>query len=137
MKVLNNNNSEVLNKLVNFFVTSLMEKLQPVLKDSCSIGKLDTGTWENPQIIWGYVEFSPHKNPVEENIDATLSFDIRESFVKMSADICWSDGEVISDFGDYQIEYSSLIDLSEKIQIVYSQIESKMVQKMVEFIRAS
>jgi hypothetical protein len=132
-----NKKSEVLLKLIDCFVASLLDRLQLVLKDSCSTGRISKASWKNPHNICGYVSFSPDRNPENKNIDATLILNTVENFVQMSADICWSDGEMIYDFGEFEIGYSSPEDLSEKIQKIYSQIDDKMFQKMAELITSN
>jgi hypothetical protein len=135
MKVLKNKEADVLVKLIDHFAASLLDRLQPVLKESHSAGNLNSGSWKNPQNIFcGYVSFFPHRNPEEKTIDATLVLHARKNLVKMSADICWSDGEMLYDFGEFEIGYSSLEDLSEKIKKIYSQIDDKLFQKMAELI---
>jgi hypothetical protein len=132
-----NKKSEVLLKLIDCFVASLLDRLQLVLKDSYSTGRISKASWKNPHNICGYVSFSPDRNPENKNIDATLILNTAENFVQMSADICWSDGEMIYDFGEFEIGYSSPEDLSEKIQKIYSQIDDKMFQKMAELITSN
>jgi hypothetical protein len=138
MKVLKNDETDVLVKSIDHFAASLLDRLQSVLKESRSAGKLNNGSWKNPQNIFcGYVSFFPHRNPEEKTIDATLVLHASKNLVIMSADIYWSDGEMIVDFGDFEIGYSSLEDLSQKIQKIYSQIEYKMFQKMTEIITSN
>jgi hypothetical protein len=130
------NKSDILVQLIDSYVVSLTKRLKTVLKDSCSTGKIGIETWRNPQIIFGCVSFNPQRNPEEENIDATFIVNLGEDKVKVTADICWSDGDMISDFGEYEIVPSSFQELSEKIKKIYSQIDEKMFQKMAELIRS-
>ena len=131
-----NNKSDVLAQWFDTRLASLSNRLQPVLKDSRSTGKIGSAIQKAPQGIYGFVSFSPHGKPEEENIDATLFINLGEKIAKMSADICWSDGDMIGDFGDYKIGYSSLVELSEKIEKIYSQIEGEIFQKMAELIKS-
>jgi hypothetical protein len=126
---------EILVQLVDTCIVSLLKRLQPIVNDSSSHGKLTGATHKNPQgIILGYVSFSPHRNPEEETIDATLLIDLAKEV--MSADICWSNGEIISDLGEYQIGHSSLNEVSQSTQMVYYHIEEEMFHKMAELIKS-
>lgn len=132
-----NNKPVAIVQSIDSFVASLSDRLQPVLKDTCSIGQIRSATQKSTQGISGYVLFSPHRNPEEEEIDATLFIQLGENIAKISADICWSDGEMISDFGEFRVEYSSLDDLSRKIESIYPQIEENMFSKMVELVKSA
>ena len=131
-----NNRSDVLVQSLNSCIATLSNRLQPVLKDSHSTGKIDSGKQKSSQGPYGFVSFSPHRNPEEENIDVTFFINLEKEIAKFSADICWSDGDILCDFGNYQIEYSSINELAEKIEEIYSQIEEKLFQKMAELINS-
>ena len=114
------NGSEIPFRLVNDYVRWLAEKLQLVLKDSGLPGKVSNAAQKTSLGILGYVSFSPHQNPEEENVDATILLRLLEENPKVSADICWSDGEIIDDFGEYEINLTSVDGLSQEIQFTFS-----------------
>ena len=110
------NKSNALVQLIDAYVSSLSERLQLVLNGSHSPGKIVSATQESSRGVFGYVSFNPHSNPEEEAIDAALFVKQSGGIAKISADICWSDGDLIVDFGEYEIGNSSFDELSQNIQ---------------------
>jgi hypothetical protein len=131
------NKSDISFQLVDDMVRLLAEKLQIILKDSRLPGKVSHAAQKTSQGVFGYVSFSPHQNPEEENVDATILVNLLGVNPKISADICWSDGEIIEDFGEYEISRSSLDSLSQEIQFVFTQFEEKVFEKMVILITSN
>lgn len=131
------NKSDISFQLLDNYVRSLAEKLQIVLKDSCLPGKVSSAAQKTSLGVLGYVSFSPHQNLEEENVDATILVNLEEENPKILADICWSDGEIIDDFGEYVISRSSLDGLSEEIQFAFSRFEEKVFEKMVVLITSN
>ena len=131
------NKSDFSFHLVDDYVRSLAEKLQIALKDSLLPGKVSSRVQITSQGILGYVSFSPHQNPEEENVDATILVNLTEEPPKISADISWSDGEIVDDFGEYEINRTSSDDLSQEIQFAFSRFGEKAFEKMVELITSN
>ena len=129
--------SESLFLLVDGYVRWLADKLQIVLKDSRSPGKVDHAALKTSLGILGYVSFSPHQNPEEENVDATILVKLIEELPKVSADICWSDGEIIDDLGEYEINCTSLDSLSQDVQLAFSGFGAKAFEKMAQLIKSN
>jgi hypothetical protein len=128
--------SNALVQLIDPYVTSLSERLQLVLNSSHSPGKIVSATQASSQGVFGYVSFNPHSNPEEEFIDAALFVKQSRGTAKVLADICWSDGDLIVDFGEYEIGNSSFDELSQNIKTVCARIDVEMYQKMSELIKS-
>lgn len=131
------NKSDISFQLVDDMVRLLAEKLQIILKDSRLPGKVSSAAQKTSQGVLGYVSFSPHQNPEEENVDATILVNLLGVNPKISADICWSDGEIIEDIGEYEISCSSLDSLSQEIQFVFTRFEEKVFEKMAILITSN
>jgi hypothetical protein len=130
------NKSDAIVQLMDAYIASLSERLQVVLNGSHSPGKILSATQESPQGVFGFVSFHPHSNPEEEAIDAALLFKQSGGTAKIAADICWSDGDLITDFGEYEIIYASAEELSQNFKIVCARIDEELYQRMSELIKS-
>ena len=117
-------------------VASLSLRLELGLRNLPSPGKINSKTRTIPPGILGYVSFISHRNPKEENIEVLLSLFPEENKAKMTAEIYWSDGEEFISYGQHEIIYSSLTDLTQETRKVYSQLEEEIYQKMFELIKS-
>jgi hypothetical protein len=131
------NKADISFQLVDAYIRLLAEKLQIVLKNSRLPGKISSAVQKTSQGVLGYVSFSPHQNPEEENVDATILVSLEEENPNMSVDICWSDGEMIDDFGEYEIVSSSLDGFTQEIESASSRFGEIVFEKMLELITSN
>ena len=103
--------TDVLRQLVAAYMARVLENLQSTVPEILSNRIIYTNAWSNSNgMITAYVTCYPFDDVSQESIDAVISLDLSSQKVRFTADICRSNGELITEIADHDIPRNNTSD---------------------------
>jgi hypothetical protein len=131
-----NTEIEVLQQWIIKSIENLAQDLTIKIRDNKTAGKIRYGIGpERESTITGYISYSPNTDPNEESVETAVTIKLGKSSLSVTADICWSDGEIIQVMDSHDLLYDSSSDLLLKLKTVWEKISPDIYSKMESFIR--
>jgi hypothetical protein len=124
--------------LIDSYVQTTAGELKQSLTSPDASFTISSKTWSNnAEIVTGYLTIFPNNNPAEQSIDAVISFVPLDDSTQLSADICWSDGPLLIDILEKEINFSNmdelLLDLNPFCQTAFTVFLQKLPELAIKF----
>ena len=121
---------------VSTFLGKLTNELSATIEGNGLPGNLRDGVWiEREETIFGYISYTPHRDPNEESLEITLTIKFLKGAITIAIDIGWSDGEIIEEVSQNQVSYHSNSELTPKLESLSETIYARLLSDMMKYIQ--
>lgn len=128
--------SNLIKNWVSTFLGKLTNELSATIEGNGLPGNLRDGVWiEREETIFGYISYSPHRDPNEESLEITLTTKLLKGAITIAVDIGWSDGEIIEEVNQTQVSYHSSSELISKLESLSDPIYTRLLSDIVKYIQ--
>lgn len=92
-------------QIVQFYIHEIANTLRAHLEHPNWTGQISSSVWSNEAgLIVGSVSIYTRREPAEEGIDGVLTLMLEDDGLRISADVCCSNGTILLDVLDQKVE---------------------------------
>lgn len=118
--------------LLASWVGTISEKLRSLCEDQAEVHKINSGVWSNEAgLIVAYVTCLPRGDPSGDSVDATVSLQPDDHGNILSADVCWSSGQLIFEGPKTSVFFSTPEKALVEVNRFCESIETELVTSLV------
>ena len=115
--------NEALRMIGDTYIKRIAEELRAESSRMGVNGTMNAGSWSNDSgIVTAYLSYYPSNDASQDSIDAVITLAPRDDMskgMKLTADISWSNGDIIADIAECTIQFSTPHELLSEASRAY------------------